>query len=132
MLLASWEYNMYLNLEANPAKYQIQQCTDNSVTINTIVYSQSILVMPQHLASWRLNNVKDLAADHLLELAELRPEIILLGTGCELIFPNPTVMQALFPNRIGVEVMTTAAACRTYTALTSEYRNVLAALIVNT
>lgn len=132
MLLANQEYIMYLNLEANPAKYQIHQCTDNSVTINTMVYSQSVLVMPQHLVTWHLKDVSDLATPDLLELADLKPEIILLGTGCKLIFPNPEIMQALFPHRIGVEIMTTAAACRTYTALTSEYRNVLAALIINT
>lgn len=122
---------MYLNKEANPAKYQIRQCTDNSVTINAEIYSQSILVMPQHLVTWHLSCIDDLVEQDLLELAALKPEIILLGTGCKLIFPDPAIMQALFPHRIGIEIMTTAAACRTYAALTSEYRNVLAALIVN-
>ena len=122
---------MYLNKETNPAKYQIQQCTDNSVTINTTLYSQSVLVMPQHLVTWHLNCIEKLIEEDLIELAALKPEIILLGTGCNLIFPDPAIMQVLFPKRIGIEVMTTAAACRTYMALTSEYRNVLAALIIN-
>lgn len=112
---------MQFNLESNPAKYQINGYTANSVTINGQIYTQSILVMPQYLSLWDLN---------IIVLAALKPEIILLGTGGKLVFPDPAITQVLFAQRIGVETMTTAAACRTYTALTSEGRNVLAAMCI--
>jgi uncharacterized protein len=121
---------MYLNRESNPAKYQIQAYTINSVTINTTIYEHSIIVMPKYLAKWHLNKIQDLNKKHFIELAALEPEIILLGTGANLVFPDPGITEALFTRRIGLEIMTTAAACRTYTALAAEYRNVLAALIV--
>lgn len=121
---------MQINLESNPAKYQINGYTPNSVTVNGQIYSQSILVMPQYFSPWDLNNIAKLSQQNLLDLATLKPEIILLGTGTELVFPDSAITQILFAQRIGIEIMTTAAACRTYAALTSEGRNILAALIV--
>jgi uncharacterized protein len=121
---------MQLNLEGNPAKYQINGYTANSVTVSGKVYSQSILIMPQYLSLWDLKTITELSQQSLLDLAALQPEIILLGTGSQLVFPAPAIIQVLYAQRIGMETMTTAAACRTYAALTAEGRNVLAALIV--
>ena len=121
---------MQLNREINPTKYQIQQCNPNSIVINNATYKQSMLVMPEYIAPWQLHNIADLTSQDLSLLADLKPEIILLGTGSELSFPSPAITQILFPLRIGLEIMTTAAACRTYAALSSEYRNVLAALVI--
>jgi len=58
------------------------------------------------------------------------PDLVLLGTGAAIRFPHPRLMQALTAARVGVEVMDTAAACRTFNVLTAEGRKVLAALIV--
>ncbi len=121
---------MQFNLESNFAKYQINGYTANSVTVNNQIYTQSILIMPQHFSLWDLKTTANLSQQNLLALAELKPEIILLGTGAKLIFPDPVLTQVLFANRTGLEIMTTAAACRTYTALTAEGRNVLAALCI--
>jgi len=58
------------------------------------------------------------------------PEIVLLGTGAALRFPHPSVTRALVDARVGIEVMDTPAACRTYNILAAEGRRVVAALIV--
>ena len=121
---------MQLNLECNPAKYQINGYTTNSVTVNSQIYTQSILIMPQYFSLWSLNTIAELSQQDFLELALLKPKIILLGTGSEQIFPDPAITQVLFAQSTGLEIMSTAAACRTYAALTAENRNVLAALIV--
>jgi uncharacterized protein len=55
---------------------------------------------------------------------------VLLGTGATFIFPEPALLAPLRKAGIGVEVMDTAAACRTYNILLGEERNVVAALIV--
>jgi uncharacterized protein len=58
------------------------------------------------------------------------PEIVLLGTGATLRFPHPRLTRALAEARVGVEVMDTPAACRTFNILAAEGRKVVAALIV--
>lgn len=60
----------------------------------------------------------------------LAPEVVLLGTGARQQFPDPVLLGILHAQRIGVEVMDTAAACRTFNVLVTEGRPVAAALIV--
>ncbi|MBM3368738.1 MAG: hypothetical protein FJY43_10765, partial [Betaproteobacteria bacterium] len=44
--------------------------------------------------------------------------------------PHPRLTHALMQARVGLEVMDTAAACRTYNILMTEERHVAAALLV--
>jgi uncharacterized protein len=55
--------------------------------------------------------------------------VALLGTGSRQRFPAPRLTRALAEARIGLEVMTTPAACRTYNILMAEGRKVVAALL---
>ncbi|HNI52603.1 MAG TPA: MTH938/NDUFAF3 family protein, partial [Accumulibacter sp.] len=63
-------------------------------------------------------------------LAGLDAEIVLLGTGKQLRFPPPDLLQPLIAQRKGLEVMDVQAACRTYNILLSEGRKVAAALFL--
>jgi uncharacterized protein len=58
------------------------------------------------------------------------PEIVLLGTGTTLRFPQPRLTRALADAQVGIEAMDTPAACRTFNILAAEGRKVVAALIV--
>lgn len=75
-------------------------------------------------------DVQSLATTDIAGLIALKPELVLLGTGSALRFPHASVMGALAEAGIGMEVMDTQAACRTYNILTEEGRSVAAALIV--
>lgn len=59
---------------------------------------------------------------------DLAPEIIIVGTGQATILPDVELMAALAERAIGLEIMTTPAACRTYNVLVHEQRRVVAAL----
>jgi uncharacterized protein len=63
-------------------------------------------------------------------LLDYHPEIVLLGTGATQRFPHPRLLAPLAAARVGVEVMDTRAACRTFNILVAEDRRVIAALIV--
>ena len=58
------------------------------------------------------------------------PELVLFGSGSRLRFPHPNWLIHLIEQRIGIETMDTAAACRTYNILASEGRRVAAALLL--
>jgi uncharacterized protein len=63
-------------------------------------------------------------------LLPLKPELVVLGTGTRLRHPAPELIRPLIEAGIGLEVMDTAAACRTYLVLSSEGRQVAAALLL--
>lgn len=71
------------------------------------------------LASWTRRTSRPVAT--------LEPEIVLLGTGEQQRFPHPRLTRELLTRGIGVEIMNTAAACRTYNILMLEGRRVVAA-----
>ena len=101
------------------------------VAVNGTRHSTSLVVSADRLITdWPVGNVQAIGADHLAAIVELSPEIVLLGTGATFAFPEPRLLAPLHQARIGVEVMDTAAACRTYNILLGEGRNVVAALIV--
>lgn len=102
-----------------------------SITINEKNYYQSLIIMPDYISIWEIENFNQLTLAHFQRLHTLQPALVLLGTGQTLQFPNSELLQPLFTAQIGIEVMDSAAACRTYNILMAEGRRVLAALLLN-
>jgi len=101
------------------------------IQVGDTVYRSSLIVTPrQVLPDWPPASVAALNADHLATVSALTPEILLLGTGPTQVFPDPALYAALLTRRIGLEIMDTRAACRTYNILMAEDRWVVAALIM--
>jgi len=60
---------------------------------------------------------------------ELKPDLVLLGTGDKQIFPDIEILGYFAQQGVGVEVMNTGALCRTFNILVAEDRHVVAAII---
>jgi len=110
----------------------IKAYTENSVTINEETFTSSIVVQAHYLEkTWLPQNIDELDSGAIRELAKLDTEIILLGTGSQQRFPDRRLFIPLYDKSIGIEVMDTPAACRTYNILLEEGRTVTAALLIN-
>jgi len=108
-----------------------RNCSPDAITIVDRVLTRSFLLAPDRLVeNWPVKHAEafDLAA--VDALAALEPEVVLLGTGEKQVFPAREAMAALLRRRIGIEVMTNAAACRTYNLLAGEGRRVVAAIML--
>ncbi len=104
---------------------------DSYVSVNGIRYETNLIVMPERiLEHWPVSDVPAMVAADVTGLIALKPELVLLGSGKTLRFPSAAILKTLAAAGIGMEVMDTQAACRTYNILTEEGRNVAAALIV--
>lgn len=121
---------MEIHRDHSDAKYQITAYTAGTITVNGKNYSHGLLIMADHLLeNWGPNSVEELSASHFQEMVAYKPQVVLLGTGPTLRFPNAAIFAELYRHQIGVEIMDTAAACRTYTLLISEGRRVIAGLL---
>jgi len=89
-----------------------------------------ILSSQRILSDWTVTAPDRLQANDLSAAIELDPEIILLGTGNHQALPDIDLMAELADQGIGLEIMDTPAACRTYNVLIHESRNVVAALFI--
>lgn len=100
------------------------------VMVNRQRYQHSLVVLSDRIVTdWQPAGFDQLNAGDFALLAELAPEIVLLGTGARLRFPRPELTRALIEARIGLEVMDLQAACRTFNILAAEERKVAAALL---
>ena len=82
------------------------------------------------LEGWAAGGIGALTEAETAALLDWKPEVLLLGTGAAFRFPDPAAVAPLYRAGVGVEVMDTKAACRTYNILLGEGRRVVAALIV--
>ncbi|MEO8401758.1 MAG: Mth938-like domain-containing protein [Gammaproteobacteria bacterium] len=122
---------MGLSIDDNQAKYQIRAYKPGNIQVNDQQYTQSVIVSPEQLIdNWPPQTINELTHEHLAIISELSPAILLIGTGATLQFPDLDIYGDLINEGIGIEVMDSSAACRTYNALSAEGRNVVAALII--
>jgi uncharacterized protein len=104
---------------------------DGYVMVNRVRFERSLVVAPDRLVEdWPVPTLEALTPERVEFLAGLGAEVVLLGTGPRLTFPDPRLLAPLSAARVGIEVMDTNAACRTYNILMSEGRKVVAALIL--
>jgi uncharacterized protein len=100
------------------------------VTVNGARRQVSTVVLSDRVLDWEIAEFSALTQDVFATLAALPVEILLLGTGATLRFPHPRLTQPLRDAGIGLEVMDTSAACRTYNILLGEDRRVAAAVLI--
>lgn len=92
----------------------------------------SLAITPNEIVEdWRVSGFETLNENHFQALLALQPEIALLGTGNALRFPHPRLSASLINAGIGLEVMDTGAACRTYNILVAEGRRVVMGLLID-
>ena len=92
------------------------------------LHGHLIIAADRIISDWAVSAADRIDVAALEPAIALRPEIILLGTGAELVLPDVELMAQLAADAIGLEIMTTAAACRTFNVLVHERRRVVAAL----
>jgi len=101
------------------------------VKVNGERYERSIAVSAEAVHSdWLVDSFDALSEAHFEYFLELRPEVLLLGTGGTQRFAHPRLYRALIDAGIGVECMNTPAACRTFNILVAEDRKVIAAILL--
>jgi uncharacterized protein len=80
------------------------------------------------IESWTTSIASELTIADLEPALALAPTIIVLGTGTQRLLPDVELMADVAARSVGLEIMNTPAACRTFNVLLQEQRRVVAAL----
>jgi len=122
---------MRFTLETNAEANLVRAYGPGEISINDRVLKQSLILTADAIVpDWRPQGVESITRGDIERVLELGPEIIVLGTGDELAFPDREIMAFVLGRGIGFEVMDTPAACRTYNILIHEGRRAAAALLL--
>ena len=122
---------MQLSQENPDFIYVLRGISPAGVLVNQETLATSFVLTPNQLVQdWRPASVDELQPQDMDAVLALQPALVLLGTGPRQRFPAPAVMAALLTRGIGIEVMDSAAAARTFNVLATEGRKVVAAFLV--
>jgi uncharacterized protein len=122
---------MQITREQGSAPNAITAYAAGEIRMQDRVFRSSLIATRNALIEdWRHAMVEQLAIGDFADLLELSPEVVILGTGTGQRMPPMELFAAFASRGIGLEVMDTGAACRTYNLLLSEFREVAVALIV--
>lgn len=123
---------MKLHLAHNAGLLTFSSHGAGYVSVNGKRYEGSVLVCGNTAdADWAPNGFAGLNAEQFERLANSGAEIVLFGSGDRQRFPHPELLKPLINKGIGLEVMDTKAACRTYNILVAEGRHVACGVIVD-
>lgn len=145
-----------LKLHTDPATAALNTVTaygDGYIEVNQVRFSSSVAFGPEgEVTTWPVQSPADITSALLHQAAGMvepvrdplafldepeaapgrpanAPEVLLVGTGARQRFLRPEVLRPLLAIGVGVEVMDTHAASRTYNILMAEGRRVVVALI---
>ena len=100
------------------------------VTVNESVLSGTVLLgAGEPRTDFTERRADDLSVSTITRVKEQNPELVLIGTGRRHVFPSVDLFAPLIREGIGVECMSTPAACRTFNILSAEGRRVVALLL---
>ncbi|TLX21833.1 Mth938-like domain-containing protein [Thermomonas fusca] len=121
---------MQLNLERPDYQYFLRGADGTGALVNERRLTASFIIAPQALVEdWPVRDASAIGAADLEPLLALAPELVLLGTGATQVFPPAAALATCLRRGIGIEVMSNAAAARTYTVLAGEGRRVAAGFL---
>lgn len=122
---------MQLSHELPDYAFALRSADGQTARVNDRTLSASFILSPHQLVEhWPVTDSGALTPDDLAPLLALQPEVILLGTGERQVFPPAAVLAACLRQGVGLEVMTNAAAARTFNVLASESRKVVAGFLL--
>jgi len=114
-----------------PGRHPIDAYGNGGFRFADMSHRGSILALPSGIHAWSATDPRALSAEDfgrvLAEADEI--DLLLLGTGIDIVPLAEALRWPLREANIGLDVMQTGAAARTYNILAAEKRKVAAALI---
>lgn len=120
---------MKLHLNQNLKENRFSEYLGGRVRVHGEHFDLPLLMMADRAEAWAVKDFAALGEADFAALLAWQPELVLLGTGDVQRFLHPKITAPLFNQGIGIEIMDSAAACRTFNILADEGRRVLAALL---
>jgi uncharacterized protein len=109
----------------------IRSYSQGEIKIGTdIIHNNVIVSQNQIIHDWDPPAISQLSIADFEPALELKPEIILFGTGARQQFPDIALLTEIMRSGTAIEVMQTSAACRTFNVLIGEFRAVVAVLLI--
>jgi uncharacterized protein len=122
---------MQLTEHRNEQELFVRRADADSVSVVDRVFRSSLVLgATQVLDDFPARAVGEIDMASVTRILDLKPDVVLLGTGSRAQFLPPAVQAAFLGRGIGIEVMDNAAAARTFNVLVGEGRNAVVVFLL--
>lgn len=122
---------MKITLDQGPAINAVTARAADRVHVRERVFTSSVILTATEIVpDWPARDAAALSVAELDAVLALGPDVVVLGTGERQVFPPTGLLAHAAQRGVGLEVMDSGAACRTYNVLLYEGRKVALALIL--
>lgn len=122
---------MQLSFQSPGEVLHVRQMSDAGIQVGETLLTRSFLLSAEVLEQdWGVADPAELTVEVAQALLQRKPDVILIGTGERLVFPDQRFLYEGLSRGVGIEVMDNAAACRTFNVLVAEDRRVLMGVIL--
>lgn len=109
----------------------INSVSETELIINDKSYLQSLILSNHQIVTdIDVNSIEKLTEEHVQQLLQTKPDLIIFGTGTAQLFPGTLLLAPIATQNIGFEIMNNKSASRTYNVLVTEERKVACLLIL--
>lgn len=114
-----------------PSRAPIDAYGNNGFRFAGMSHIGSLMCLPSGIYGWNVKTIEDLQVENFQKLIEEAGdiEILLIGSGADLVPINPKLRKFLRQANISADAMSTGAAVRTFNILLGEGRAVATALL---
>lgn len=108
----------------------VQSYGPSGFRISGQTYDHNIIVYTNHVEGWNNENFEDLSIESFNSFLKQKPDVLFIGTGKTMKHLSADLRAKLKEKGLNVETMDTGAACRTFNALMSDGRQIVALLFL--
>lgn len=121
---------MKMTLENTPGLNLVTGYGLDHLMINKVRHDGNLMFNANRIIpGWAPNGFDGLTEEDFAALLTFEADIVIIGTGTKLRFPQHALLRPLIEAPGGFEIMDLSAACRTYNVLATEGRIVAAAVM---
>jgi uncharacterized protein len=124
-------HGIVMRLQHYPGRAPIDAYGNGGFRFAGMSHRGSILCMPSGIYGWSVETPNEITADSIARLLDHEEEfeVLLVGTGRDLVPLSPVLKAAIHERGSRLDVMSTGAVIRTYNIMLGENRSVAAALL---
>ncbi len=112
-------------------RHTIQSADHRVCLIAGTSHQNTLCIGLERINAWpEVRRIEHLTEAHIARLITDRPELLIIGSGERIRYPDTQLLTPLVRQQVGLEVMDNRAAARTYNVLLSEDRRAVCLMIL--
>lgn len=115
----------------NSENNQIIEIHNTYIRLKNNQQNLPCLITPNTLKELSFRTIDEISESEILLIKELQPEVIIIGTGKNQLWPQSPLRRLVLEHKLPIEFMSNMSAVSTFNLISTENRNVVCLLLLD-